>query len=253
MALSRDQKQVQLQELTEKMSSSTSVMFTHYIGLSVSEVGELRAKLQEVQSEMKVAKKTLMKLAAAEAGLPELTDEDLPGPISLIFSNDDPLAGAQIAFKFAKDHDQVELVGGIFEGKLLTKEEAVALAKMPSRDVLLATFVGMIQSPLTKFAGACSAPLSGFARALSEMADKGGFAEESAQADKEEVKAEPEEASAEVQEEKPAEQTDAPEASTKPEDSKEADEAKDTEEKDPEENSSESSDSSASSESSKES
>lgn len=219
MALSRDQKTAQVKELTDKMSSSTSIIFAHYIGLSVAEVAELRAKLKEVNSEMKVAKKTLMQIAAKEAKLPELTEEHLPGPVSLIFSNDDPLAGAQIAFKFAKDHDQVELIGGIFEGNVLSKEEAVALAKMPSRDVLLATFVGMLKSPLNRFAGVCSSPLSGFARALSEMADKGGFVQEE-EAPKEEVKKEEpkeapaEEAKAETEEEKPAEETDAPEAST---------------------------------------
>ncbi len=174
MALTRDQKSEQLQELIDKIRESKSVMFTHYIGLSVSEVNEFRRKLREGGAEMKVAKKTLMKLAAKEVGLPEITDDILQGPVSLIFSSGDPLAGAQITFKYSKDHDKVAIIGGMFEGQLLNKNQALELAKMPSRDVLLSMFVGMIRSPLVSFASICSSPLSGFARALSQIAEKGG-------------------------------------------------------------------------------
>ena len=178
MALSRDQKQAQVADLTEKLKTAQSVMFAHYIGLSVSDVNDLRSQLKDSGAEMKVAKKTLTKLAAKEAGMPELNDDSMAGPISLIFSYEDPLCGAQVAFKYGQEHDQVAIVGGIFDGKVLTKEEAVELAKMPSRDALLATFVGMMRSPLNTFASMCGSPLSGFARALSGMADKGGFVEE---------------------------------------------------------------------------
>lgn len=180
MALTKDQKQAQVKDLTQKLKDSESVMFAHYIGMSVLEVSELRNKLKESEAEMKVAKKTLMKIAAKDSGLPELSDDAVEGPVACIFSFADPLSGAQVAFKFAKDHPQVELIGGVFEGKLLSKEEAIELAKMPSRDQLLAMFATMIRSPLVNFAGICSSPLSGFARALSEMADKGGLVKDEA-------------------------------------------------------------------------
>ncbi len=175
MALTKDQKQAQVKDLKEKMSSASSIILAHYIGLSVGEVSDLRSQLRECEAEMKVAKKTLMKIASKEAGLPEFTEESMEGPVSLILSYGDALSGAQTAFKFSKDHDQVQILGGLYDGKILTKEEAIELAKMPSRDVLLATFVGMIRSPLVSFAGMCNSPLSGFARALSELADKGGL------------------------------------------------------------------------------
>ena len=213
MALSRNQKQAQVKDLTDKMGSASSIIFAHYIGLSVIEVSELRQKLKEVQAEMKVAKKTLIKIAAKDAGLPELTDDTLEGPVSLIISNDDPLSGAQIAFKFAKDHDQVALIGGVFEGKMLSKEEAIILAKMPNRETLLAMFANMIRSPLVNFAGICNSPLSGFACALQEMADKGGFTEEEPM--KEETSKENEEpANAPVEEKSEEKKDDATEAST---------------------------------------
>ena len=172
MPVTRAQKEAQLTELKEKMSKSQSLMFAQYIGLKVSEVGELRQKLKEVNAEMEVAKKTLMRLATKDAGLPEISEKNLTGPVACIFSFSDPLSGAQVAFKFAKDHAQVKIIGGIFDGKLLTKEEAVEMAKMPGREQLLAMFASMLQSPLVSFASVCSSPLTGMARGLSELAKK---------------------------------------------------------------------------------
>tara|TARA_Y100000310_G_scaffold308519_1_gene351701 strand:- start:749 stop:1405 length:657 start_codon:yes stop_codon:yes gene_type:complete len=174
MALTKDQKSAQIKELVTKLKDAESVMFSHYIGLSVGDVSDFRNKLRENGAEMKVAKKTLIKLAFKDAGYPDIEDENVEGPVACIFSFDDPLSGAQTAFKFSKDHDQVTLVGGVFDGKVLSKEEAMELAKMPSRIELLGKFVAMLNSPLVSFASQCSSPLSGFARAMSQLAEKGG-------------------------------------------------------------------------------
>lgn len=159
MALTKDQKTEQLNELRTKMKDAKSIMFAHYIGMSVSDVSDLRKQLRDKQSEMKVAKKTLMQIAAKELNLPEVTDDMIDGPVACIFSYDDPLTGAQIAFKFGKDHPQVELIGGVFEGKIMNKEETIRLAKIPGKTQLLGMFMAM-----------CNGPLSSFARALSEIA-----------------------------------------------------------------------------------
>lgn len=172
MAVTRDEKAVQLKDLQEKMKKAQSLMFSQYIGLTVSEVGELRQKLREADAEMKVAKKTLMRIAAKESGFPEVPEHLMEGPIACIFSFSDPLSGAQVAFKFSKDHNKVKLIGGIFDGKILNTAEALEMAKMPGRLELLAMFAGMLRSPLVSFASICNSPLSGFARGLSELAKK---------------------------------------------------------------------------------
>ena len=92
--------------------------------------------------------------------------------VACIFSFEGPLAGVQIAFTFSKEFPQVAFLGGIFEGKLLSQTQAKELAKMPSRQVLLAIFAGMLQSPMRSFASICNSPLTGFARALSEVVKK---------------------------------------------------------------------------------
>jgi len=182
MALTKDQKIDQVAKLTAQLKDAQSVMFSNYIGMNVADVSEFRNKLREGNSEMKVAKKTLIQRACKEAGYPDISPDDLEGPVACIFSFEDPLSGAQIAFKFAKKHKEVVLVGGVFDGKILSKEEALELAKMPSRDQLLAKFVGMLQAPLNSFASICTSPLGGFARALDQMAEKGGFVKEEAAA-----------------------------------------------------------------------
>lgn len=159
MALTKDQKTAQLNELKDKMQKSQSVMFAHYIGMNVADVSDFRAQLKKSDAEMKVAKKTLMQIAARDLKLPELEDKLLDGAVACIFSFSDPLTGAQVAFKFGKTHPQVELIGGIFEGKLMSKEEAIRLAKIPGKQQLLGMFAAMLNSPL-----------SSFARGLSELA-----------------------------------------------------------------------------------
>ena len=159
MAVTKAQKAEILTELKEKMQKAKSILFAHYIGMTVSDVSELRGNLKKGNAEMKVAKKNLMRIAAKDTNLPEPPDEMLDGPVACIFSFEDPLTGGQIAFKFAKTHKQVELIGGIWEGKLIGKEEAMAIAQIPGREALLGMFMAM-----------CQGPLSSFARGLSELA-----------------------------------------------------------------------------------
>lgn len=172
MALTRDEKQAILTDLTEKFQRSKSLMFAQYKGLSVAEISELRSKLRDAGSEMKVAKKTLMRLAAKKANCPEFDPVALEGPIGCILSFDDPFIGAQVAFRFGKNHPKVTLVGGIFEGKVLSKGETLTLATLPSRIQMLMIFAAMLRSPLVHFATACNSPLAGFTRGVKELAQK---------------------------------------------------------------------------------
>lgn len=172
MALTRDQKVAQVKDLAEKMKNASSIIFAHYIGLTVSDITKLRSELQKGKAELKVAKKSLIQIAAKEINAPDITDESMPGPVACIFSYEEPTAGANLAYKFAKDHPQVSLIGGIFDGKILGAIEAKEMATIPSRLQLFAMFLSMCNAPLTQFISASSSPLTGFARALAEIAKK---------------------------------------------------------------------------------
>lgn len=172
MALSRSQKEDQVKVLTDKMKNASSVIFTHYLGLTVADITTLRSHLRKEEAEMQVAKKSLIQIAAKNANAPEVDDSIIPGGVACIFSYKEPTAGAAITHKFAKDHPQIKLVGGIFDGKILSAQEASSMATIPSKIQLLGMFMSMCNSPLTQFASAVSSPLTGFARALSEVAKK---------------------------------------------------------------------------------
>lgn len=170
MAITRTEKAQCTKDLADKWKRASSILFANYIGLSVTNISRLRCQLKTVDAEMKVAKKTLLRRAAEALKNPFPEEKDLPGPIACIFNYDDPLSGARVAFAFGREHPQVQLVGAIFEGNLLTGSAAVALAQIPPRLALLSTFAGLCSAPLQQFASACSTPLRGFALALRERA-----------------------------------------------------------------------------------
>jgi len=159
-----------LSKLADALKKATSVMFAQYKGLNVDSISRLRKQLKERDAEMQIPKKTLLKIALENHKLPLPDDQSMDGPIAAIFSYSDPLTGAQLTHTFSKDYPQIVLTGGIFEEKLLSQKDAVAFAKIPGREVLLATFAGMMQSPLIRFAGCIGSPLQSFARAASELA-----------------------------------------------------------------------------------
>ncbi|MEK7137667.1 MAG: 50S ribosomal protein L10, partial [Patescibacteria group bacterium] len=135
----------------------------------VASVTELRNKLFAKNALMKVAKKTLFRIAAKEVGLPELPESALEGPVAFVMSFDDEVSGAKTVLEAGRANDKLKIIGGVLGGKLLSKAEAVELGKIPSREELLAKLLAMFQSPLVQFAGMCQSPLSAFARALEEL------------------------------------------------------------------------------------
>ena len=152
MALTKDQKKAQVTDLRSSLKKAKALVLMQYSGLTVAEVDELRGKMDEKDAKMQVAKKTLFKIAAKEEGYPEVADDSLEGPIAFVFSFTDEMSGAKVAFEFGKSHGAVKLTGGVMNGKVLSKEEAIDLAKMLSKEELLAKFAAMIRSPLGSFA-----------------------------------------------------------------------------------------------------
>ena len=124
MAISKSKKDEILQGLIESFKNAKSVMFSKYSGISVSDFSKVRSALREQNAECKVAKKTLIKLAAQEIGVKEIPKESLEGPITVIFSYDDELSGAKVIDKLSKGLEQLELTGGILEGEVFGQEKA---------------------------------------------------------------------------------------------------------------------------------
>lgn len=170
MAITRTAKAELVKDLAEKWKRASSVLFAHYIGLSVANISRLRQQLKAADAEMKVAKKTLIRRAAEALSNPFPEEKDLPGPVACIFNYADPLSGARVAFAFGKEHPQVQIVGVIFEGSIVTGTAAVSLAQIPPRLALLSAFASLCSTPLQQFASICNSPLRSFALALQERA-----------------------------------------------------------------------------------
>lgn len=202
MAITRQKKEEILAELIKKFQDAKSVAFGQYAGMSVEEISDMRNKMREAGVEFKVAKKTLIKLAAKEAGL-ELPNEILEGTIGAAFSYEDVVSGPKFLKDASKKNEVVKLMGGVMEGEVLSIEQMTELASLPSREELLAKFVGMMRAPLQNFYGAISAPTSSLARALSEYAKQ--LPEEAAA----EPEAKPEPAAEPAKEEAPVEEAQA--------------------------------------------
>lgn len=172
MPATRKQKEETLKSLKESFKKAKTVVFSQYKGTTVKDMRSLRRKLRENSVEFRVAKKTLMKLAAKEVGFDDIPAEVLEGPIGLAFGMKDEIAPAKVIYEFGKTNEHVKLTGAIFEGKLIGAADAKVIAMLPGREVLLAKLVGCMKSPIAGFHGILHALLRNFVYALSEVQKK---------------------------------------------------------------------------------
>ena len=129
-----------------------------YLGITVEEATNLRAELRKAGVQFAVVKNSILTRAAKEAGL-EGMDDIFKGPSAVAFSNDDVVAPAKILADFAKKVEALEIKAGVVEGKVSSKEEIEALAKLPSREGLLSMLLSVLQAPVRNTALAIKKPL----------------------------------------------------------------------------------------------
>ena len=143
-------KKASVAELTEKFQSSSAVLLTEYRGLSVTQLKELRRSLANDATYV-VAKNTLLKIAAANAGVTAF-DGQLFGPSALAFVHGDPVAVAKALKDFAKANPLLVVKTGVMDGSALSEADVKKLADLESREVLLAKAAGAIKASLFKAA-----------------------------------------------------------------------------------------------------
>ncbi len=174
----RDDKATAVAELTENFRGATATVLTEYRGLTVAQLKTLRRNLGR-DTTYAVAKNTLAKRAATDAGISGL-DDLFSGPTALAFVSGDPVEAAKSLREFAKANPLLIIKGGVVEGKAITAAEVNKIADLESRGVLLAKLAGAMKGNLTKEAGLFQAPLSQVARlaaALQEKREKDGAEE----------------------------------------------------------------------------
>ena len=172
MAKTRAQKEQAVQDLTDSFSSSKLAVLTDYRGLDVPSISELRASLRDANITYSVAKNTLIKIALKNADKPLENDDMLAGPVGIAFGSDE-VEPARIVYEFSKKNDSLQILGAIDEtGRVLGSEEVIALAKLPTREQLLAQAVGTIAAPLSGFVRVLNGNLSGLVYALKAVQEK---------------------------------------------------------------------------------
>ena len=168
--MKREEKARVIEELAEKLRGGTAVL-VDYQGMDVAQSTQLRARSREAGVEFVVAKNTLTRRAADEAGVEDLS-EYLVGPTALAFS-EDPVASAKLMAEFAGQVESFSLKGGLLEGgRVLDEAGVVALSRLPGREQLLAQVVGGISSPLTGLVNVLNNTVQGLVIALNQIAEQ---------------------------------------------------------------------------------
>lgn len=145
------QKEEEVKSLAEKVKDAKLVLLTDYRGITVEDVTSLRNTLRDTKSEYKVIKNNIVKRALnanGEAGL----DSVLEGPTAVVIADEDYVEPLKAIYKFSKDNDYYKIKGGIVEGKVMTTEELITLAKLPSRQELLGMLAGALLGNISKLA-----------------------------------------------------------------------------------------------------
>jgi len=168
--ITRKQKEDLVGELKDKLVKTKAAVFADYTGLSVAKMTELRRKLRAAGgAELKVAKKTLIDLALKQAGLKGVDSKEMAGQIALIMGYGDEVAPAKTVYTFGKTDEHLKIIGGILGTSYITSEAVIGLAKLPSKQELLAKAVGSIAAPLSGLLNVLQGNIRGLVQILSQI------------------------------------------------------------------------------------
>ena len=145
------QKEEEVNVLAEKMKDAKLVLFADYRGINVADVTELRKTLRKSNTEYSIIKNNISRRALEKCEIQGL-EEAVEGPTAVIIGKDDYLEPAKAIYEYTKEHDFYKIKGGVIEGKVMTAEEIITLAKLPSRETLLGMLAGGLLGTISKFA-----------------------------------------------------------------------------------------------------
>ncbi len=166
------QKEAIVQEMAEKFSSASSIILADFSGVDVNTINQLRKNFREAKVEYRVVKNTLARLSLEKAGIEGLADL-LTGVNGYVMSFDDPTTPIKVLEKMKKElAGRFPVKTAYFEGEVIPQEKVAELAKLPSKPELLGILLGMLQSPMSKFAATIQAPMQNLVGVLKALSDK---------------------------------------------------------------------------------
>jgi large subunit ribosomal protein L10 len=167
----RPEKVAVVEEVRDRLGSSSAAILTEYRGLSVPDMAVLRRSLRDAGGEYKVYKNTLVRFAVRQAGLEQL-EPLLEGPTAIAFVEQDVVEVARVLRDFSRTHPSLVVKGGVLGEDVLGTGEVSRLAELPSRDEMMARFAGLLSAPLQRFAALLQALPQNLAYGLKALADK---------------------------------------------------------------------------------
>ena len=139
------------EKILNQMKEAKLILLTDYRGINVTDDTTLRRDLRSTGAKYNIIKNNITKRALAECGIEGL-EEKLEGPTAVVISSEDYLEPSKIIYKFSKDNDYYKIKGGVVDGKVMTAEEIITLAKLPSRETLLSMLAGALLGNISKIA-----------------------------------------------------------------------------------------------------
>ena len=167
--MKRSEKKEFVQKLKDEIDISSSVIVTHYSGLTVEESEQLRLEMRNNGAKFKVTKNRLTKLALEQTQFKNLTDL-FNGPTAIAYS-EDPVAPAKVAVSFEKKLEKFKIIGGGYDGEKINLEKINFLATLPSIDELRGKIIGLISAPAQKIALIVKEPAAQIARIVSSKSE----------------------------------------------------------------------------------
>ena len=172
MPLTKEQKSNILDDLTDKFSRAKVAILVDFNKLSVGKAMELRRNLKLINAEYKVAKKTLINRVLRAGNFEDAKIDDFKTQVGVIFSYDDPVPAANSIWKFSKINEALKILGGFLGLNWQGKDSIVALAKLPSREILLGQVVRVIASPLSGLVSVLSGNMRNLVSVLNNIQNK---------------------------------------------------------------------------------
>jgi len=167
MSQTKEQKKETVEKLKENIDKQKSIVFVAYEGLKASDIFNLRKILKKAGCSFIIAKKTLLNIALKERKI-NLNTRELEGQVGLIFGLENEVSSAKLSYKFQKENGNLKILGGFFENNIISAENVLELAKIPSKQELLAKFVGTISAPISGFANVLQGNIKGLISVLAK-------------------------------------------------------------------------------------
>lgn len=167
MTLTKEKKGEIIKDLKEKISNQKAMIFIDSTGLKVKDLFNLRKELKKSDSELKITRKTLMRIAFKEKNI-ELDPKNLTGEVAIIFGYKDEITPTKIVYQFSEDNPNLKILGGFLENRFFETEKIIELAKLPFKEELLSRLIADMQAPITNFINVLQGNIKGLIYVLAK-------------------------------------------------------------------------------------